>query len=352
MADYSCTSCTLIPSFNEQGDLLFFSDEITIIDCLKTRFTVTFDERTKEVSLSYRSKEEAKEIVTQIEEVLFTGTDRPSLFGAWRDREENQVSSWVLFPKFKKRIQEHIYLEIITDGLFTHHLQPIFSLHTDRVFGYEFLLRPLEGVLHFHPGKLFGMSQETGLQSLLDSQARRSSIRAGADRLARGEKRFINFLPSSIYDPHHCLETTFREVERSGVDPEDLVFEVVETEDIKDTDHLKEIFNVYRNHGIQVALDDIGSGYSTLERMEELCPDYGKVDRGLIHNCFADEEKKKKLEAIREKGEQLGIELLAEGIEKKEEADFVKSLGFHYVQGYYLGKPNYYPLPNKTTKSF
>jgi EAL domain-containing protein (putative c-di-GMP-specific phosphodiesterase class I) len=134
------------------------------------------------------------------------------------------------FSQLRERILNRDYLTIINQGKFTQHLQPIVHLQEESVFGYEFLLRKNSNDFPFFPGELFSFSQKAGLQSILDSQARISSIEVGSKLLKPGVKRFINFLPSSIYAPNHCLKSTFKAAKRHGVDPSDLVFEVVETE--------------------------------------------------------------------------------------------------------------------------
>jgi EAL domain-containing protein (putative c-di-GMP-specific phosphodiesterase class I) len=201
------------------------------------------------------------------------------------------------------------------------------------------LLRPHPSGPDFKPFELFEVARETGLHSFLDRQARLCAIETSAAHLKRGTKRFINFLPSSIYNPNYCLSHTFQAIEDLQLDPSDLVFEVVETEKVEDTDHLKKVFKVYKEHGVNVALDDVGQGFSTLALVADLQPDYIKIDRATIDGCDRDKDKQATIGGIIKLAADFGGVVLAEGIERAEEWAFVKSAGVQLGQGYLFGKP-------------
>ncbi|WP_456271760.1 EAL domain-containing protein [Bacillus sp. AK031] len=177
------------------------------------------------------------------------------------------------------------------------------------------------------------------MHSLLDQRAREAAIRCRKGNVENGIKSFINFLPSTIYNPEFCLKHTFSIVEKYKVDPSDLVFEVVETEKIVDIDHLKNVFAVYRREGMKVALDDVGSGFATLEMLGQIKPDYVKVDRSYVSHCDSIRENQAFLKEVSHISKELGIKVLAEGIERKEEFDYCKTVGIDLAQGYYIGKP-------------
>jgi len=100
-------------------------------------------------------------------------------------------------------IENPMFVKIIQENLFQSFMQPIISTKSKQVFGYEFLLRPNSKIHTFSPAELFLFSQHTRMQSILDSQARINAIKTGSQYLSKGVKQFINFLPSSIYDPDH-----------------------------------------------------------------------------------------------------------------------------------------------------
>ncbi|MCA0972753.1 EAL domain-containing protein [Halobacillus litoralis] len=268
--------------------------------------------------------------------------------------EQNQSNYWLhilnldtsqSFPISIHHLYERLkypdLASIIHSGAFTSHLQPIVDMSTNEVYGYESLLRTENPTVN--PGQLFSYAQKSGLQSMLDQKARRSAVKAKSEHLNKGQKVFINFLPSTIYVPEFCLKHTFQIVNEFQIDPADLVFEVVETERVTDVDHLKKILDTYKASGMKVALDDVGTGYSTLEMLSLLEPDYLKVDRSYIQDCHKNEENQAFLHQVMERAEMIGIHVLAEGIETAEEWEWLNQLGVDFGQGYFIGKPKAVP---------
>lgn len=232
-------------------------------------------------------------------------------------------------------------IELIQHGDFESHLQPIIHLDTGERFGYEALLRSQNNVL---PGELFRAANRFGLHSKLDQRARAEAIKATYHAVEPHEKTFINFLPSTIYNPDYCLQHTFEIIDRYGLSPDRFIFEVVETEKVQDVAHLQHVFSTYKKRGMKVALDDVGAGFSTLDMLKRLEPDYVKIDRSYISFCDQDAEKRAFLKNVRQLTRSMGITILAEGIERPEEVDVCRELGFDLAQGYYFGKPSPYSL--------
>jgi len=241
---------------------------------------------------------------------------------------------------FEARFNERETVNFIQNGKLVSHLQPIIHMDSQKVYGYESLLRASNPEEFISPGKLFQVASQTGLHSLLDQRAREEAVKAREGRIVPGLKSFINFLPSTIYNPDFCLQHTFKIVEKYKIDPADLVFEVVETEKILDVDHLKKVLNQYKKEGMKVALDDVGSGFSTVDMLELLKPDYVKIDRSYISFCDQDEKKQLFLKETNDRAQSLGIQTLAEGIERVEEFELCRSLGYDLAQGYLIGKPS------------
>ncbi|MFD1019095.1 EAL domain-containing protein [Thalassobacillus hwangdonensis] len=230
--------------------------------------------------------------------------------------------------------------DIIHEGAFESHLQPIVHMSDEIVFGYEALLRTHDR--RFNPGQLFEFASKAGLHSMLDQKARKSAVEAKSVAVPTGQKIFINFLPSTIYVPEFCLKHTFHLIEKYNIDPADVIFEVVETEKVSDVDHLKNIFDTYKKSGMKVALDDVGSGYSTLEMLTLLKPDFVKIDRSYITDCHKNTVNQNFLFDVIARAKGLGITTLAEGIETEEEWNWLKEAGIDLGQGYYISKPQPY----------
>ncbi|MDR7071869.1 EAL domain-containing protein [Fictibacillus barbaricus] len=339
----SCSQCRPSSSFSNEGNFHIRTDHPVLLQSLEqyfvtNRIEVTF--RQEVLTISFTSLSLLQSICEDMSE-KFNSSAKGSFYCAIsEDSVENKpYLSWISFPHFLKRIQHEDLLEVIQHQLFTTYSQPIMNLRTNEIYGYEFLLRPIKNGPSFNPFELFQMAQRSGLQALLDGKARIASIKSSALAVPKGMKRFINFLPSSIYDPKHCLATTFKAAAEAGVDPEDLVFEVVETEEIADIDHLKSILTAYQEQGMKVALDDLGAGHSTLSVLRELRPDYVKIDRKIISFCDENTAQQEMILQIVQTAKEIGSIVLAEGIERKEEAEFVFRCGVQLAQGYYFGKP-------------
>ncbi len=220
------------------------------------------------------------------------------------------------------------------------HFQPIVSAaDPGSVFGHECLTRGVgaDGKL-VPPGDLFAAARDADLLFGLDRLARLTAIREAVRHAVAG-RLFVNFNPSSIYTPSACLRTTFRAVEAAGLDPARIVFEVVESDEVRDTDHLLGILREYRAAGFAVALDDVGAGYSSLNLLAKLRPDFVKLDMGLTRGVDADPYKARVVGKLLEMARDLDIRTVAEGVETVGEWEWVRDHGADLVQGYLFARP-------------
>lgn len=346
----SCSGCSPIAPIQDQGWLLVQSTEPSVMEKLQetsTSLMLMQEKQDSRLSFRYDSKEQLLESLNALQAAISEQEQeliKLRITESERPQRNADLTDAVSFKPFFARMKHQNLVRIILDGQFTSYMQPIFDTPTGKIFGYEFLLRASESGPSFKPFELFSIAQQTGLHSFLDRSARISAIQTSAMHLPKGYKRFVNFLPSSIYNPNYCLTHTFAAIENYSLDPQDFVFEVVETEKIADIKHLQSIFEVYRQHGVKVALDDVGSGFSTLDVLSALKPDYVKIDRGLTDHCDEDSEKQQKINEIIRRAASFGGVVLAEGMERTEEWDFCKASGIQLAQGYLLGKPSPSPL--------
>ncbi|MBD2182803.1 EAL domain-containing protein [Planktothrix sp. FACHB-1355] len=246
-------------------------------------------------------------------------------------------------------------LDLLAADRVTCQFQPIVSAQdTSDIFGHEALLRGIAPNGSFiPPGPMFSSATEAGILVQLDLIARRTAIRE-TKRHQIKEHIFINFSPTSIYDPTSCLRSTMQAIDEAGISHEQIVFEVVESHQPQDTEHLKGILNIYREAGFCMALDDFGAGGSNLNLLHQLRPDFIKLDMSLIRNVQADSYKAFVTEKILELASHLNIQTIAEGIESPEELDWVRQRGATFVQGYLISQPTTFPLiapPQITTSS-
>ncbi|WP_219838134.1 EAL domain-containing protein [Paenibacillus sp. R14(2021)] len=218
--------------------------------------------------------------------------------------------------------------------------QPIMSLSPDShsIFGYEALSR-IPGSRWFDgPLGLFQFADEEGLTYALDRLARERAIE-GSTGLLKGQKLFINITARIMNDPSFSSGQTLLLLQRFGLSPHHVVFEITERTSIEDFGSAKRILQHYRNQGYQIAIDDAGAGYSSLQSIVELKPDFIKIDRSLTNGIHLDGMKAHLVQTFADLAAKMDIKLIAEGIEEEEELQFIRSLGVQYAQGYLLGRP-------------
>lgn len=238
-------------------------------------------------------------------------------------------SSWIIDSVEKQRF-ESFYQPIVMAGS---------SASAPVSFGHEalFRMRDEQGTV-IPPGTVFRMAESAGLLFSLDLVARRSAVEGAAVSGLDG-KLFVNFNPSSIYDPAYCLRTTAAAIEELGMRPEDIVFEITETYRMTDKSHMKGILAFYRKAGFGIALDDIGSGWSSLNLLHEFAPDYVKIDMDLCRGVHEHALKQSIVGHLLAMARSAGIRTIAEGVEVEAEAAWLSEAGADYLQGFLFGKP-------------
>jgi len=270
-------------------------------------------------------------------QVLFIkGTIQPQL---------QDFSDMASLQRFIKFTQSDWLLEMMEKERFTSYFQPIVSTkNTSQIYGYEALLRGIDAQGNLIlPAPIIELATEAGVLPQLDRIARLSSI-AGFSRHQVSGKIFINFAPTALYDAVSCLRSTVEAIDRAGISYERVVFEVVESDTPQDLDHLKTVLKYYRDAGFSIALDDIGSGYSSLNLLHQLRPDLIKLDMELIRNIHLDPYKGCITEKLLEIAQKLNILTVAEGIECIDELNWLRERGANFAQGYFIAKPSAIPV--------
>jgi EAL domain-containing protein (putative c-di-GMP-specific phosphodiesterase class I) len=259
------------------------------------------------------------------------------------------------FPKVKTYAQfalvaESQWLnELIDEERFTSVLQSI--VHTGeprRVFAREALLRGFgrdDSVIH--PTFLFDAARGCGMLDRLEIAARKAAVRRMVvDNIT--ENLFINVTPSAIEDPMASLEETIAFIDQAKVPHDRIVFEIVESDKASDLGAMKRLLATHREAGFRVALDDVGAGYSGLNLLHQLRPDFIKLDMELIHGVTTDPYKALITRKILEIAAELGIASIAEGVETDEELEWVQQNGATYAQGYGISRPTTPTLHGRT----
>lgn len=230
--------------------------------------------------------------------------------------------------------------EVIQKELITCHFQPIVD-SAEQVFAFELLARfQHEDGSMIYPNEIFSTAKKRGRLYALDRLCRMTAVRHSTKIQT---KVFINFIPTSIYSPEFCLKSTVSLANELGIDPSRFVFEVVETEQVEDINHLKRILTYYKEKGFQYALDDVGEGFSTIDLLASLQPHYMKLDMKYVQGVALDATKQQIAQSFLNKAIEIGSVPLAEGVEKRADFEWLKQIGYQLFQGYLFGKPT--PLP-------
>jgi diguanylate cyclase (GGDEF)-like protein len=226
-------------------------------------------------------------------------------------------------------------------GEITLAYQPIVALDTDRVVAVEALARWRSGGVDVGPDVFVPLVERMGLidrltLDLLDEACARVvawSQTAGDDLAVH-----VNVSPS-LLGRHHFVQRVGDLVDRHGLRPGQLVLEVTENDLLEDADSAREVLDELRRRGVGVSLDDFGVGYSSLARLNALPLDSVKIDRSLLDQVDTDDRQARLLAAVVRLADDIGLPVVAEGVERPAQLDALRRLGCPLAQGYLLGRP-------------
>jgi len=282
-------------------------------------------------------------LASLLDETLTRAESRDSrvlMLPAGQEPGRDHLAKVMSLETYAARARGEWLLHMIATERVTTLFQPIFHVaEPSRVFAHECLLRGVgDDGDPVPPTEMFEIATRADLLFPLDRLARTTHVANAAARGVPGHI-FINFTPSSVYDPAFCLRTTVAAVERAGLDRGRIVFEVIETERINDPEHLASVLRHYRNAGFKVALDDLGGGYSSLGLLPSLQPDFVKLDRSLVDGVHAGPIQATVIERLVQLSHDLGIQVVAEGVEQPEDLAWLQACGADFVQGFLLARP-------------
>ncbi|WP_088102256.1 EAL domain-containing protein [Halalkalibacter urbisdiaboli] len=240
---------------------------------------------------------------------------------------------------------EHLYdvelKRIIKEKQLRSYYQPIVCLNTANIVGYEGLSRPDSRSLFLNPLDLFTYAEQSDQLYNLERVTRELAIERSRPWISADQKLFININSHVIYDPNFTPGYTSKLLEKFNLEPSDIVFEITERSAIKDFKAFKKVLTHYRAQGYKVAIDDAGAGYSSLQAITEIEPDYIKIDRSLISDIDKLPTKEAIVQAFITFAKQMNSKVIAEGIETKDELLTLMRLGVDYAQGYFLSRPQF-----------
>jgi EAL domain-containing protein (putative c-di-GMP-specific phosphodiesterase class I) len=158
--------------------------------------------------------------------------------------------------------------------------------------------------------------------------------------LPANAKLFINVLPSCMYDPEFQGASLIRLLEGLGLAPERIVLEINEKYAIENYKLFVEALQNLTQIGFEIAIDDIGAGYSSFEKIAHLNPRYLKFDMQLVRDIDGSYVRREMARALKDFAGKMDSRVIAEGIEREGELEALLELGIEYGQGFLLGRPS------------
>jgi EAL domain-containing protein (putative c-di-GMP-specific phosphodiesterase class I) len=224
--------------------------------------------------------------------------------------------------------------------------QPIVDVTTGAVYAYEALVRGLGGesaasVLgQVTDANRYAFDQQCRVKAI--ETATRAGLLDGSARLS------INFLPNAVYSPKACIQLTLRAAATNAFPTDRLIFEFTENEKMADPGHVAHIIATYQAMGFGTALDDFGAGHAGLGLLARFQPDAIKLDMELIRGLDSSLPRRLIVAGVVRLADELGITVIAEGIETEAELAALRAIGVRYIQGYLLARPEFQTLPRVT----
>lgn len=266
---------------------------------------------------------------------------KASAVAAVEKGRENRARSAALLraqPSYEESLRRmrHVSFAQALDRLWIA-FQPVVSSQDGRLFGYEALTRCE------HPdlpdiGALLSAAEDLGGLHMLGRRIRQRTTEAISEHPERGVL-LLNLHPRDLADPQllDAASPLGRMAHRT-------ILEITERATLEGVGELQEILSCLRSMGFRIAVDDLGAGYAGLSSLATLRPDVVKIDMSLVRNIGADPVKRRLFRSIVEVSHDMGIQVVAEGIENEIEREVCVDLGADLLQGYFLGRPAW-PFP-------
>jgi EAL domain-containing protein (putative c-di-GMP-specific phosphodiesterase class I) len=210
--------------------------------------------------------------------------------------------------------------------------QPIVSSQDGSIKAYEALMRLTEpGVPH--PGAMLQIAEQLERLEVLGRTVR-ERVATPMHRASQGVSLFVNLHPAELFDPELTSPNTALSRMARRV-----VFEITERAALERFGATRERIAEVRNAGFRIAVDDLGAGYSGLSTFAQLEPDFVKLDMSLVRDVHNNATKQRVIRSMAGLCRELGMEVIAEGVEERAERDVLRDLGCDLLQGYYIAKP-------------
>jgi EAL domain-containing protein (putative c-di-GMP-specific phosphodiesterase class I)/GGDEF domain-containing protein len=218
--------------------------------------------------------------------------------------------------------------------------QPIVNVHSGICFGVEALIRGVSDAGFDSIGAFFDEAYYENALFPMDMLLRRKAIEKFCTINSHPNlKLFYNIDNRVTCMPDYIPGTSAEMIKAKGLPESSICYEISEKHEFNASIEIKQILDSYRSQGYKIAVDDFGSGFSGLQILYHVEPDYIKIDRFFITDIQKDSRKKLFVSTVLNLAHILGIQVIAEGVETKEEFYVCKEIGCDYVQGHLIQRP-------------
>lgn len=276
-----------------------------------------------------------------------------------RNNSQNYLSSIDDQYKEQSEIITKLPFALKNNELFLVY-QPVINISTNKIIAYEALLRwhiPNKGLIP--PAKFIPVAEENGIYSKFGFWI----IETAFKQLKQWENNIIlddNYLSINLSATQINDEKFVKKIiaiaDKIGIDKKKVGFEVTESAIVKKEDITKQVINSLYNNGFKILIDDFGTGFSSFRRLKELSFSKIKIDKSFIDDIGINHTSEKIIKAIINLADILNLEVVAEGVETKEQIEFLRNSQCYNIQGFYYSEPlsaksvNNLDLTNKNIK--
>lgn len=240
----------------------------------------------------------------------------------------------------KISIEKNLRQALETEGLYLVY-QPKVNSKTKQVYGVEALTRWQSKELGFvSPGEFIPVAEETGLVYQLDSWVLENACKQAKEWQKKGYPPITIAVNISVahFEKNELVQVVNNILEKYELDPAYLEIEITENLSLNEIKYVHNILLDLKNLGVQISIDDFGTGYSSFGYLRKFQIDHLKIDQSFVQR-FNISEDEIILQAIIQLAKNLGINVIAEGVEEKEQLYFLKKHGCYNIQGYLFSKP-------------
>ncbi|GIW22173.1 MAG: diguanylate cyclase [Candidatus Sericytochromatia bacterium] len=326
----------LLQNINDEDEAIIFSKKI--IQIIQEPFIINEKEVFASVSIgisvSNRNHNYAEEMLRNADLAMY------------KAKKTGKNNFEIFNPKMHKTTFEILELETdlrnaIKRKEFALYYQPIISLISGKIIGFEALLRwyhSKKGLIS--SDKFIPIAEETGLIVPIGNWV----IKKSCKQIKKWQEKFGNLsisvnLSTKQFYYDELVEDIIDILNITKIDPHSLKLEITESSIVENFDNVKEILLKLKELNIQIQIDDFGTGYSSLSYLHRFPVNTIKIDKSFINTINLDKEKLEIVKTIINLAKNLNMDVIAEGIENKEQLNILRSLDCNYGQGYFFSKP-------------